>query len=131
QLSGQADVYLQPWDRLQLEEGDPNSKITATLQYQIGRFSAMVRGVRFGEVSLNTGGSFGEPQTYSSTFVTDLSLTYEIFNNLKLTAGANNIFDVYPDEHLYANSYYQVFKYPPAQQGFNGAYYFTKLTFRY
>ncbi|MCW9705479.1 TonB-dependent receptor [Fodinibius salsisoli] len=131
ELQNQADLYLQPWDRLELEDGDPQSKITATAQYDIGRLSAMVRGVRFGEVSLNTGGAFGEPQTYSAKFVTDVSLTYEIFDEVDLTAGANNIFDIYPDEHLYANSYFNVFKYPPSQQGFNGAYYFTKLTFRY
>lgn len=131
ELQNQADLYLQPWDRLELEEGDPQSKITATAQYDIGRLSAMVRGVRFGEVSLNTGGVDGTPQTYSPQFVTDVSLTYEIFDEVDLTAGANNIFDRYPDEHLYDNSYFDVFKYPPSQQGFNGAYYFTKLTFRY
>lgn len=131
QLQGQADLYLQPWDRLELEEGDPQSKVTATVQYSIGRLSAMVRGVRFGEVSLNTGGAFGRPQTYDARFVTDLSLTYEVLDNLRLTAGANNVFDVYPEEHFYVNSYYDVFKYPPAQQGFNGAYYFTRLTLQY
>lgn len=131
QLENQADIYLQPWDRLRLEEGDPQTKLTATAQYDIGRFSAMLRGVRFGEVSLNTGGAFGEAQTYSAKFVTDLSLSYEVLDGLDLTAGANNIFDVYPDEHLYANSYYDVFKYPPSQHGFNGAYYFTKLTLKY
>jgi iron complex outermembrane receptor protein len=131
QLEEQADLYLQPWDRLRLEEGDPQSKISATLQYDIGPLSAMVRGVRFGEVSLNTGGAFGEAQTYSAKFVTDLSLTYGVTDELDLTVGGNNIFDVYPDEHVYANSYFNVFKYPPSQHGFNGAYYFTKLTLNY
>ncbi|SHF17110.1 iron complex outermembrane recepter protein [Fodinibius roseus] len=131
QLEEQADLYLQPWDRLRLEEGDPQSKVSATLQYDIGRLSAMVRGVRFGEVSLNTGGAFGEPQTYSAKFVTDLSLTYGLSEAVDLTVGSNNVFDVYPDEHLYANSYFNVFKYPPSQHGFNGAYYFTKLTLNY
>ncbi len=131
QLQQQSNLYLQPWDRLELEDGDPQTKFTATVQYDIGRLSALVRGVRFGEVSLNTGGAFGEPQTYSPKFVTDLSINYKIMDALNITAGANNIFDVYPDEHLYANGYYDVFKYPPSQQGFNGAYYFTKLIFQF
>lgn len=131
QLEDQANLYLQPWDRLQLEEGSPKTKFTATLQYEADRFSAMVRGVRFGEVSLQTGGAFGLAQTYSPKFVTDVSLTYEVFEGVDLTAGANNVFDVYPDEHLMPNSYFGVFKYPPSQQGFSGAYYFTKVTFNY
>ncbi len=131
QLRNQADSYLQPWDRLQLEDGDPQTKFTATLQYDVGRLSAMVRGVRFGEVRLQTGQAFGVAQTYSPKYVTDVSLTYELLDGLDATVGANNLFDVYPDEHLMPNSYYGVFKYPPSQQGFNGAYYFTKLTLRY
>lgn len=130
-LEDQADIYLRSWDRLELEDGDPKSKITATVNYNIGKLSAMVRGTRFGEVSLNTGKNFGEPQTYSAQLVTDVSLSYEVAENINLTAGANNALDAYPDEHLYDNSYYGVFKYPPAQQGFNGAYYFTKLTLKY
>lgn len=131
QLEGQADSYLQPWDRLQLEEGDPKSKLTATVEYNIGRLSAMIRGVRFGEVSLQTGGAFGVAQTYSPKFVTDVSLTYELLNGFNVTAGANNIFDVYPDKHLMPNSYFGVFQYPPSQHGFDGAYYFTRLTLHY
>src|SRR5699024_10881443 len=106
QLQDQADLYLQPWDRLELEKGDPQSKVTATVQYDIGGLSAMVRGVRFGEVSMNTGGEFGQAQTYSAKFVTDVSLSYEILDGVDLTAGANNLFDVYPDKHLYENGYY-------------------------
>ncbi|MDZ7695266.1 MAG: TonB-dependent receptor [Balneolaceae bacterium] len=131
QLENQADSYLQPWDRLQLEEGTPKTKLTATLKYETDRFSAMVRGVHFGEVSLQTGGAFGVAQTYDPRFVTDVSLTYEVFDGVDLTAGANNVFDVYPEEHRMPNSYYGVFKYPPSQQGFSGAYYFTKITLNY
>lgn len=131
ELSDLADSYLQPWDRLRIEQNNPRSKYTATATYAIGKFSAMLRGVRFGEVTLQPGEAFGARQTYSPQFVTDLSITYQVAKGLSLTAGANNLFDQYPDIQLPDNSYLGVFRYPPIQQGMNGAYYFGRATFQF
>ncbi|HZE86529.1 MAG TPA: hypothetical protein VE035_19545, partial [Puia sp.] len=39
----------------------------------------------------------GTDQTFGSKIVTDLVISYKFFPGVMLSAGANNIFDVYPD----------------------------------
>lgn len=131
QLSGQSDTYLQVWDRLRIEQNNPRSKYTLTGMYSIGRLMFMLRGVRFGEVTLQPGEAFGVMQTYSPQLVTDVSITARLMKGIALTIGANNLFDQYPDRQHPDNSYLGVFPYPPVQQGMNGAYYFGRLSFNF
>lgn len=93
-----------------LIEGTPQSKLIFTPSYRKGAISVLARISNFGEVSEprlrynadidewddNPPGG-GEPQILSAKTVVDLSVTGHISNNLSLTAGVNNLFDVYPD----------------------------------
>lgn len=128
QLQGQEDIYFSPADRTLLENGTPRQKINFSVNYTIGKFSALVRESYFGDVTRN-GFPFGVVQKFDGKFVTDVSVSYAILPELNVTIGANNLFDVFPDQQRYANSYFGVFKYAPVQQGFNGAFYFARLNF--
>ena len=93
-----------------LVEGTPKRKIIFSPSYRIGNISLLARVSNFGEVSEprlrynaaddewddNPSGG-GEPQVLSSKTVVDFSLTGHISDNLSITAGVNNVFDVYPD----------------------------------
>jgi iron complex outermembrane recepter protein len=64
--------------------------------------------------------------------VTDISLTYQLFKQMSLQIGANNLFNVYPDKHSHsANDSFGRFPYSrrATQFGFNGAFYFARLGF--
>lgn len=124
-LAGQEDVFFSPNERGLIETTNPRQKINLTLTYTINRFTAALANVYFGQVTRN-GFPFGEVQTFGGKVVTDLSLTYALRPNLTLTAGSNNLLNVYPDSQVYSNSYYGVFRYAPVQQGFNGAFYFLR-----
>ena len=52
---------------------------------------------------------------------------YEVFKQ-KLTLGANNLFDIFPDRQIYDNSYFGVFKYASVQMGTLGSYYLLRAT---
>jgi len=93
-----------------LVEGTPTRKIIFTPSYTAGPITILARISNFGEVSeprlrfnaeLNEwddnppGG--GEPQVLGSKTTVDLSLTGNINEDLSLTFGVNNLFDVYPD----------------------------------
>lgn len=93
-----------------LVEGTPTRKIIFTPSYTAGPITALLRFSNFGEVSEprlrynaeldewddNPPGG-GEPQVLGSVSTVDLSLTGNISDDLSITFGINNLFDVYPD----------------------------------
>ncbi len=113
-LAGKENTYLDRENRGVLETGNPQSKINLTATYRIGKFSAMLRGVRFGEITYlavsstpvaNTfkNGELEVPdQIFKAKVVTDISLTYQLFKQMSLQIGANNLLDVYPDKHSHS-----------------------------
>lgn len=99
--------------RARIEVGQPQSKIVLTGTANYKKFSAMVRTVRFGEITnlnqldpnvTNTAGVFFNDaapqtdQTFSAKFITDLVFTYRFYKSCSISIGANNLFDVYPDQ---------------------------------
>jgi iron complex outermembrane receptor protein len=66
-------------------------------------------------------------QTHSSKVTTDLAVTYIFLEEVTLTLGANNILDVFPDEQVYDNSYFGVFKYAPVQMGMMGSFFYARV----
>ncbi len=141
-LAGREATYFDRENRGVVETGNPKSKINVTLNYKIDKFSAMVRSVRFGEINylhpsadpfLNdfTGELEIRDQIFASKWVTDFSLSYQLFENMSFQVGANNIFDVYPDRHTHSsNDSFGRFPYSRrvTQFGFNGAFYFARVS---
>jgi iron complex outermembrane receptor protein len=125
-LEGQEDIYFSPAERGLIEGVNPRQKVTLTLNYTTGKFTAVLSNVYFGKVYRN-GFPFGVEQTFAGKVVTDLSLGYELVPGLQVILGANNLLNVYPDVQAYENSYFGVFKYAPVQMGMNGAFYFARL----
>ncbi len=62
---------------------------------------------------------------------TDLELTYRL-RRLTIAAGAQNIFDVFPDDNLPANANLGIFPYPSHSPfGMNGRFLYSRLTVRF
>ncbi len=121
----------------------PANKFGLNLNYARKRFDAGVAFTRFSEVKLldyqayeddADYGSFenkiaAATDTYSSKIVTDLTLGFKLSNNTKLSIGANNLFNIYPDQQddwVEAGGYWDA-----VQMGFNGAYYYARLGFNF
>ena len=71
-------------------------------------------------------------QTFSPKMVTDLTVSYQLFKQISLAVGANNLFDVYQDRHLHSNNFSLgrfVYSRRVQQMGFNGRYMFARLRF--
>lgn len=95
-----------------IEVAVPRQKILLNATYRINKFGVTVRATRFGEVEAFSRGLSGEDanvtcneagtrcvQTFSAKVVTDLSASFYFSETFTVTAGANNIFDVYPDKY--------------------------------
>jgi iron complex outermembrane recepter protein len=129
QLRGQELIYFSPAEKGLIERVNPRQKINLTLNYQIKKWSFMLRNTYFGEAYRN-GFPFGVEQTFSGKTVTDLSIAYDVNNIINLSIGANNLLDVFPDEQAYRNSFAGVFKYAPVQMGSTGTFYFARLNLK-
>jgi iron complex outermembrane recepter protein len=128
-LRGQDDVWYGPQERSLIETNAPLAKGTLQFNLEAGRFNVLVRNTYFGTVARN-GFPFGGVQEHEAKVVTDITVGIRLFKQLVFTLGANNLLDVFPDQQIYDNSYFGVFKYAPVQMGTTGAYFFGRLTYR-
>lgn len=116
-----------------IEVAQPRSKLIGTANYRYKKFDALLRATRFGEVTaIQTSAELD--QTFSAKIVADASLTYNFTPRVGLTLGANNLFNVYPDEIAFPSltaSGQTPYTRFTSQFGFLGAYYFTALRFSF
>lgn len=147
--SGQLGNYFNREDQSRIEVASPKSKGSFAINYRYSKFSALLRFSYFGEVTyldpalkvsdpsswpvnIFTGQKESTDQTFASKTVTDLSLTYQIAKQVSLTAGANNLFDVYQDIHEHSNNMSSgrfIYSRRVQQMGFNGRYIFGRISF--
>ena len=99
-------------ESFRLTDGQPRDKINFALDWTLNDLSVSLRTNRFGRVrSAGSGGvtvtngtinipAFGTQPgdlTLTPKWITDLQITAKIFKNYELSAGIDNVFDVYPD----------------------------------
>jgi iron complex outermembrane receptor protein len=122
-------------ERGRIERGQPRNKLALSLNYRVGKFGLVIRNTRFGEVAtIFNGTDRTRDEYFSPKVVTDASISFRPFAALNIIAGANNIFDVYPDPQKNpANVSLGRFVYSrgATQFGFNGGYYYVGLNFSF
>lgn len=100
--------------RARIEVGQPKAKVNLTANYSIAKIDFLARAVYFGKVtSLNATDpyakssvsgvywndvAFGADQTFGAKITTDVVFTYKPVAALAVSIGANNLFDIYPDQ---------------------------------
>lgn len=121
----------------------PANKFGLNLNYDKKWFNAGLAFTRFSKVELldyqmyedvADYGSFVDQikaatDTYSAKIVTDLTLGFKLNKASKLSIGANNLFNIYPDQQddwVEAGGYWDA-----VQMGFSGAYYYARLGFTF
>ena len=116
-----------------IEVAQPRSKFIGSANYRFKKLEGLVRATRFGQVTAIQ--STAElDQTFSAKIITDASLTYNFTPRVGFTLGANNPFDVYPDEIAFPSltaSGQTPYTRFTSQFGFLGAYYFSALRFSF
>ncbi len=126
-LKGKEDIYFGRREQKFLLASAPDSKMSLTLDYKIRRLNANLRFTRFGEIVLED--FVGTDDVYKAKIVTDLTLGYDLSKNLAWNFGAANLFNVYPtqqDTETETGGLWDA-----VQMGFSGAFYFTKLGFKF
>ena len=128
--SGNQNTLFNEEVRTNLESGQPRDKIIVSLNYKKQKLGFMLRNSRFGKTAFQYPGS--PKETFSPKILTDLSISYAPKSWLTITAGANNVFDVYPDrieDYKNTNEGRNIYATDGSQFGFFGGYYFLRSSF--
>ncbi|WP_405292820.1 TonB-dependent receptor [Algibacter sp. Ld11] len=137
-------TFFGPFSQAYLKAAAPDYKFGLNLGYTNKKFNATVALTQFSEVTLQDFQWVDSPPTtqaeadalfpvatdvYEAALIVDLSLGYQISEKLKLSIGANNLFNTYPtpqfdgwtDQGGLADS---------VQMGSDGTYAFARLNFK-
>lgn len=150
-------TFFGPFSQAYLQAAAPDYKLGATMAYTIGSFSANLFVTQFSEVVINDfqwveyapaneaeasnfdtdGDTVGDTNlfiagkdTYEAAATVDLSLTYSFSDNMRITLGGNNIFNVYPSEQFDGWTD-QGSLFDSVQMGSDGAYFFGRIGFNF
>jgi iron complex outermembrane recepter protein len=123
-------------ERARIEVGQPRDNLSLSGVFSYNDLGVTLRTQRFGEVtSFGTDPTGVLDQTFSAKWITDANVAYD-FGRLRATVGVDNIFDVYPDKNSLGNATtagnnnFGIFPYNQISPfGFNGAFYYGRLTF--
>ncbi|WBA43670.1 TonB-dependent receptor [Hymenobacter canadensis] len=127
-LAGREDDFFGPREQAFVKASAPPSKINLTFDYQLGRFSTLLRFVRFDKVRLVD--FDGADMNYDARVTTDLTFSYALTDHLQLSAGSTNLFNRYPT--LFDPQRTETGgAWDPVQMGANGRFYFAKLQARF
>jgi iron complex outermembrane recepter protein len=128
-----------------IEEWQPEDRINLSGVYQLHNFQFNLALNRFGEYTVEDGGS----QTYDAVILTDVSARYSFDSGFSINIGGNNVFDEYPDKNKIGNSRGGTLEDSPggnvfvsspgvfdysrrsAPFGFNGAYWYAGVSYEF
>ncbi|MGI9206260.1 MAG: TonB-dependent receptor plug domain-containing protein [Woeseiaceae bacterium] len=98
-LQSDASDFLNPEAQFDFENADPNFRWNLTATHAVGDVSIMGRVRYFGESQNSDNTSpYLAIQTFSSTTYFDLEANWQVNDNWRLSLGARNLFDEFPDE---------------------------------
>ena len=148
-LIGFEEILFPERERSIIEEWQPNTRINFTADYLVGSVKIRSALRYFGSYTVQEGsGESAQRQTYSGKWLTDLQGAYQLNNALMLTVGINNFLNQLPDLNAVGQARGGtlidstgvviadspgVFTYDrrAAPFGFNGGFYYTKLSYRF
>jgi iron complex outermembrane receptor protein len=140
------DPTLQLFDAISianLEDTSPKYKIIAGGYWTVGKFAVNLKETVYGKtsgLSTDSGSSALMKTTVKTALITDLDLSYQVLDSVKLSVGANNLLNRYPnringllrEHYLKNNSNGYVTQFPSFSPfGINGGYYYGKVTYTF
>jgi len=134
QLAGVAPppVLFDHLNILTFEEGTPEDKYTATVNWSLARFGVTARATRYGDV-LAAGTTPATDFTLTAKTLIDLEARFDFTDHIRAAFGADNLTDEYPDANpaplLNPNGTQSFNNYSPF--GRSGRFVYGKLNYRF
>jgi iron complex outermembrane receptor protein len=141
EAKGLVETYFDQTSRIYLEEAVPRVKITLGNTLTLDKWSVYLRNTYFGQTTEATNAAIFDDELnqidnsidpYNDPrLITDLSIGYQFSDDLSLTIGANNLFDIYPDvvDDAFLSSGRFLYSRRSPQFSFGGRHIFGRLLF--
>lgn len=112
-------------------KANPSSKLVLDADWMIGQFDTFLRVTRYGSV-LAENDNIALDEKISPKFIVDLSVGYDITDNLRAMVGADNLFNTYPPHVQVANQSNGAAYYNAASPwGISGGYYYGRVSYKF
>jgi iron complex outermembrane receptor protein len=116
-----------------LADSTPEHKFSLANDYKIGNFGINTNITRYGSFKTFSNAGSASDQKFSAKWLLDLALSYQL-KAWKFTLGGDNITNVYPDKDVYdinkpTGGSLQYSQFSPF--GFNGAFYYGKINYKW
>jgi iron complex outermembrane recepter protein len=122
-------------EKEKIEHSQPASKIILSANYKKGKVGILIRSTRFGKTSIvQNSANTSQDEFFSAKIFTDINFNYSPKTWLTITAGINNVFDVYPDpvkNPINQNQGILIYSNQATPYGYNGGYYFVSMSFNF
>ncbi len=128
-LTGLENTLFNREERNRLEDALPRQKANLSVRYSIDKFAVTTRANYFGKVEYKPTNPAND-ETFGAKVLIDLDLSYELIKGLTLSAGANNIFNTFPDKQQIPGNISNgrfVYSRRVTQFGMNGGFYYGRL----
>jgi iron complex outermembrane receptor protein len=130
QLAGLEAVLFDRIERRRIECGQPKDNLRFSGDWSRGSWSALARASRYGEYCSFTALP-RDDQIFGAEWLTDVELAYSR-GRVTVRAGAQNLFDAFPDRNIPVNSFNGIQVYPSHSPfGMNGRFLYGRLTYRF
>ncbi len=128
-----AALHLTPFDRIAqsyLTVALPKTKLLLGADWQIDKFSVNLRTIRYGEVRYLASNT-ADYLRYGAKWITDIDVEYAVGHGLAVAAGANNVFNVYPDKSGIPDAIGTQYYAPNSPFGNFGGFYYVRATWSF
>ena len=118
-------------ERNRFEDALPRTKIGLSARYDLSRLSLLTRATWYGPVESKPTNT-AHDETFDGRTIIDLDVGYDLLPGMRLSVGANNLLNTFPEEHeKQANIGSRGFVYSRrvTQFGVNGGFYYGRLSF--
>ncbi|MND83422.1 Vitamin B12 transporter BtuB [compost metagenome] len=116
---------------LTIEEGTPDTKVSTSADWSLGRWGATARATYYADV-LQPGSTAASDYSTGAKTTVDLEGRFQVTDRIGVAVGVDNVFDEYPDfvpEALNSNGVLGFPYYSPF--GFNGRYGYARLSVKW
>ncbi|PQZ77609.1 MULTISPECIES: TonB-dependent siderophore receptor [unclassified Brevundimonas] len=116
---------------LTIEEGTPDTKVSTSADWSLGRWGATARATYYADV-LQPGSTAASDYSTGAKTTVDLEGRFQVTDRIGVAVGVDNVFDEYPDfvpETLNSNGVLGFPYYSPF--GFNGRYGYARLSVKW
>jgi len=116
------------------ETAAPKDKIILAGTWSTDTTAVLLRATRFGETErvFDFGGGFEPQQVYGAEWSIDADISYSFSENWRVSVGANNLLDEYPDESIFDISFFGNLPHDVLSPiGVNGRFVYLKVALNY